>query len=597
MHPSECCFTVRTRPFLAALTLLALVAAPVLAQPATPDWVAKSDQNTQILLDVLARFGPEGAGQLGIRGLDEEIFDLKPGFREREEQAAKKVREDLKKRLAAEKDPRVRQDLEILIQSVDDELKGDVMGRKYFLPGYNPTQTVFGGLRALLDDQVEAERRPAALVRLRKYAGLEPGYKPLTQLAEADVREHLKNPKLLGPFKEQVERNLNNNATVAAGIEELFKKYGIQGYEEAYAKIKEQLVAYDDFVRKEILPRARTDFRLPPELYAYQLEQVGVDMPVEELISRAQVSFREIQNEMETLAPLVAKEKGFAVSDYRGVLKELKKKQITGDAILPHYEARIKAMEEIIRREGIVTLPERPMRFRLASEAESVGSPAPHMNPPPLIGNKGEMGEFVLPLRIPGEAGQQALTIDDFTHEAMSWPLTAHEGRPGHELQFSSLVEKGVSKARAIFAVNSANAEGWALYTEVEVKPYLPLDGQFATLQSRLVRAARAFLDPSLQLGRMTREEALRVLREDVGLSEAMSLQEVQRYTFRSPGQATSYFVGYTRFIEMRTEAERVLGPKFDRKAYHDFLLAQGILPPKLLRKALFEEFVPKHKG
>ena len=36
-----------------------------------------------------------------------------------------------------------------------------------------------------------------------------------------------------------------------------------------------------------------------------------------------------------------------------------------------------------------------------------------------------------------------------------------------------------------------------------------------------------------------------------------MALQEVERYTFRSPGQATSYFVGYTRFIEMRVEAER----------------------------------------
>jgi Bacterial protein of unknown function (DUF885) len=593
MHPSH----RRTARLFAGLALLALASAPLFAQPAQPDWVVKSDQNTQVVLDVLARFGPEGAGQLGIRGLDEEISDLTPGFRQREDEATRKVRDDLKKRLAAETDPRVRQDLEILIQSAEDELKGNEMARKYYLPSYNPTQMVFGGLRALLDDQVEAERRPAALVRLRKYAGLESGYKPLTQLAEADVRSFLGDPKLLGPFKEQVERNLNNNATVVAGIEELFKKYGIKGYEEAFAKLKEQLAAYDAFVRKEILPRARTDFRLPPELYAFRLEQVGVDMPVEELISRAQVSFREIQNEMETLAPLVAKEKGFAATGYRDVIKELKKKQITGDAILPHYEARIKAMEEIIRREGIVSLPERPMKFRLASEAESVGSPAPHMDPPPLIGNKGEMGEFVLPLRIPGEAGQQALTIDDFTHESMSWTLTAHEGRPGHELQFSSLVEKGVSKARAIFAVNSANAEGWALYTEVEVKPYLPLDGQFSTLQSRLVRAARAFLDPSLQLGRMTRDEALRVLREDVGLSEAMALQEVQRYTFRSPGQATSYFVGYTRFMEMRTEAERALGPKFDRKAYHDFLLSQGILPPRLLRKALFEEFIPRYKG
>jgi hypothetical protein len=590
--------TVPRRLLAFAVALLALPAGfPALAQTAPPAWVQRSDENTQILLEVLARFSPEGAGELGISGLDEEIVDWKPGFRERETAAARKAGEELRRRLAAEKDPAVRQDLQILIAAVDDSIKGRELGEKHYLPYSNVTQTVFGGLRSLLDDQVEPARRPAALVRLRKYAGLAPGDQPLTRLAEERIRARLPEAKLLGPFKERLERDLANNQTVVAGIEELFKKYGIQGYEEPYAKLREQLAAYDAFLRKEVLPRATTDFRLPPELYAFRLEQVGIDMPVDELVSRAKVAFREIQNEMEALAPLVAKEHGIASTDYRDVLRELKKKQIEGEGILPHYEARIKALEEIIRREGIVTLPTRPMKFRLASAAESVGSPAPHMSPPRLIGNTGEMGEFVLPLRIPAQEGQKTLTLDDFTYDAFSWALTAHEGRPGHELQFSALIEKGVSKARAIYAMNSVNVEGWALYAEAEIKPYLPLDGQLAALQSRLARAARAILDPGLQGGTITREEAMRILREEVGLSEGMALQEVQRYTFRSPGQATSYFAGYTRLMELRAEVERILGPKFDRRKYHDFLLAQGLLPPALLRQAVIEEFIPKQKG
>jgi hypothetical protein len=555
--------------------------------------VVKSDQNTRILLDQIARFAPESAGELGVPGLDEQILDRTPGFQERAKAASRKTREELSRRLAAETDPRVRQDLEILIQAVDDDQKGSELGRKYNLPYSNVTQTVFGGLRALLDDQVEPARRPAALVRLRKYAGMAPGTTPLTRLTEEYTREKLKNPRLRGPFKDRIERDLANNQTVVAGIEELFKKYGIAGYEEPYAKLKEQLAAYDAFLRKEMLPRASGDFRLPPELYAYSLQQVGIDMPVEELVRRAEVAFKEIQSEMATLAPLVAREKGLGVTDYRGVIRELKKQQITGDAILPFFQERIKALEEIIRREGIVSLPDRPMKFRVASEAESVANPAPHMQPPRLIGNTGEMGEFVLPLRIPGAQGAANLALDDFTYDAFSWPVTAHEGRPGHELQFASLIEGGVSKARAIFAMNSVNVEGWALYAEAEVKPYLPLDGQLAALQSRLARAARALLDPALQSGQVTREEATRILREDVGLSEGMALQEVQRYTFRSPGQATAYFCGYTRLMELRQETERALGPKFDRRTYHDFLLAQGLLPPSLLRKAVFEEFVP----
>src|SRR4029453_17196480 len=118
-----------------------------------------------------------------------------------------------------------------------------------------------------------------------------------------------------------------------------------------------------------------------------------------------------------------------------------------------------------------------------------------------LIGKKGGMGEFVLPLRVPtaGAAAGAMQGYDDFTFDAASWTLTAHEARPGHELQFAALVEKGVSLARAVFAFNSVNVEGWALYAEAEIKPALPLEGQLIGLQHRLLRAARAFLDPDLQ--------------------------------------------------------------------------------------------------
>ena len=72
-----------------------------------------------------------------------------------------------------------------------------------------------------------------------------------------------------------------------------------------------------------------------------------------------------------------------------------------------------------------------------------------------------------------------------------------------------------------------------------------------------------------------------------------MAVQEIERYTFRNPGQAPSYFVGYSRLMELRTDAERLLGSRFDRRTYHDFILSQGLLSPALLRKAVMEQFVP----
>ncbi|HUG53287.1 MAG TPA: DUF885 family protein, partial [Vicinamibacteria bacterium] len=139
--------------------------------------------------------------------------------------------------------------------------------------------------------------------------------------------------------------------------------------------------------------------------------------------------------------------------------------------------------------------------------------------------------------------------------------------------------------------------EGWALYMEAEMKPYLPLDGQLISLQHRLLRAARAFLDPELQQGRLSPEEAQRFLMEEVVLSEAMARQEVERYTFRAPGQATSYFYGYLRWLQLRSQAETALGARFDRQRYHDFVLSQGLLPPDALAKAVMAEFVPAERA
>ncbi len=591
----------------AALSLLVLSLPSAFAQaapsaPKLPVWVERSNENTKVLLAIEARFEPEGAAQAGVEGIDENITDLKPGFRERRRQALREAISELRQRLAAEKDRQVRQDLEILIQAAEREVRGSLLREKYEVPYSNVGRSIFFATRGLLDDQIPESRRPAALVRLKRYTGMEEGYRPVTEVGMELTREAMENPALLTPFKSELEKDLGNSARFVEGIGQLFARYKINGYEEAYARLKEQLSAYDDFLRKEVLPKARTDFRLPPELYAFQLEQFGVDIPPAELAAKAHAAFDATQAEMQAIAAKIAKQRKFPSSDYRDVIRELKKEQLVGEAILPHYLERLKDIEAIIRRERLVTLPEREARIRLATPAESAAVPAPNMRPPRLLGNTGEMGEFILPLNIPAPPGSKEATqrMDDFTYAAASWTLAAHEARPGHEMQFAALVEKGVSTARALYAFNSTNAEGWGLYAESIMKPYEPLEGQLITLQALMQRAARAFLDPELQAGKLTPEQAFRRLKDDVGLSDALANQEVERYTFRAPGQATSYFYGFSRLKELRAELEKAMGAKFDQQKFHDFVLSQGIVPPDLLRNAAREEFLdakPKTAG
>jgi Bacterial protein of unknown function (DUF885) len=571
--------------------ILMIAAVDAQSERKSPAWVVKSNQNSQLLVAIMARYSPEQAAQMGAPGLDEQISTSPPDQSERFRRDTAVARIELQKRLAVEKDPLVRQDLEILIAEADRDIRSSEASERNLLPYQDVAGGIFFGMQSLLDDQVAADRRPAAVVRLLKYTGLLEGFEPITIQAEERFREKLNTPGLIGPPKAEVEKNLENTNAYITGIGLLLEKYKMSGYQDAFAKLKVQLASYDDFVRNEVLPKARSDFRLPPELYTNALANFGIDYSAEELTRLAHQTFTDLQNQMQPIAAKIAKERNLPSSDYRDVIAALKKDQIPGDQVLASYQKRLSEIEGIIRREHLVTLPDRPAIIRLATAAETAQQPAPHMAPPPLMDNHGERGQFVLPLETTGKGGV-TLKYDDFNYAAATWTLTSHEARPGHELQFDVMVERGVSLARALFAFNSTNVEGWGLYSEWMMLPYMPDEAKLVSLDYRMLRAARAFLDPELQQGKVTPEQAMQVLEKDVVCSPAFATEEVERFTFRMPGQAPSYFDGYTRLIEIRSAAEKALGPKFNAQRFHDFILSQGLLPPNLLRKAVMEDFV-----
>jgi hypothetical protein len=556
-------------------------------------WIEQSNAFTNQLLNVQFQHNPERGSHEGLAEFDTRISKPTLADELAERQQLKAVLSRIAAARGGVSDKRVLQDMDILAKAFDLRFRKQEFALKHEVPFLNASALSFEGLHVLLDEQVAAERRPAALGRLRKYAGDEPGYQPFTELLKARELEQIAKPGVIYPSKGEVETELGRNAAYREGIAALLRKYGIQGWEAPYARLKQQLEGYDAWVRQAILPKARTDFRMPPERYALAFEEYGIDVPPAKIAAMAHAAFAEYQSQMAALAKQVARANGYPGDDYRAVIAQLKKKQITGEAILPFFDSRLHEIEKIIVAQDLVTLPDRPAIIRLATPAETAQSPAPHMSPPPFLHNTGQRGEFVLPLNIPSDSGGAEDRYDDFTYDAVTWTLIAHEARPGHELQFDSMVEQGVSLARALYAFNSTNAEGWGLYSEYIMQPYEPAEGQLLTLQLRLLRAARAFLDPELQSGKVTPEQAYQVLEQDVVLSHAFAKEEVERFTYRSPGQANSYFYGYTRLLDLRRETEAALGAKFRQKRFHDFVLGQGLLPPELMRKAVLEDFVP----
>ncbi len=582
------------------LVVATLLSSPLLGQSASarPAWIAKSNSYTNMLLPIVMKHHPEVGSDQGLSQYDTRVSQPTFADEDKQRQETAAVLAELKSAANEKQQKEVAEDLQILIRRVELQFREQDYERAHEVEFRNASEEMFRGLRILLDQQTQSDRRPAAVERIREYAGLEAGYEPLTEILKRRAMEQMAKPGIIYPARIEIQTELGRNSNYLDGIASLMQKYKLTGWQEPYAKLESQLKDYDSWITANVLPKARTDFRLPHQEYALALEEYGIDIPPDQLASNAHKAFTDIQEEMKPIAAQIAKQRNLPSADYRDVMRELKKQQLVGDAILPFYQNRLKEIEKIIVAHQIVTLPDRPARIRIATAAETAQQPAPHMVPPPFIHNTGEKGEFVLPLNIPAGPGQSASEkYDDFTFDAASWTLIAHEARPGHELQFDSMLEHGVSLARVRYAFNSTNVEGWGLYAEYLIKPYMPLEGQLVSLDYRLLRAARAFLDPELQSGKIQPAEAKRVLEEDVVQSPAFAEEEVERFTYRAPGQANSYFYGYTKLIALRKDTEAALGPKFNQKKFHDFILAQGLLPPDLMRKAVMEDFVPSQQA
>ncbi len=584
------------RLILILLPLVSLAQKPAIVRSSDKAWIDSSDHFTQMLLEIDQKYSPEFGSEQGIAFYDTLIQVPNLANKNAERKEHTEVLDILKAAKQKESMLKLNQDLDILINQSELGFRTEDFSFNREVEYINPTETIYSGIQTLLDDQTPADRRNAAVTRLRKYAGLSAGYQPLTLLDQRLTEDQIKKADMIYPSEQALTVALSHNASMVEGIRELFEKYKLTGWEEAYVTVKKQLEDYDQWITTNVLPKARKDFRLPPEKYKLALEGYGIDIPPADLAKMAHAMFTAIQEQMKPLAAEIAKKYHLSSSDYRWVVQFLKKNQLIGDSIMIVYKAHLADIENIIRTRHLVTLPSRPAIIRLATAAETAQLPAPHMVPPPFLNNTGQRGSFVLPMNMPPAPGEKVDKYDDFTFDAASWTLIAHEARPGHELQYDKMIEEGVSHARALYAFNSTNVEGWGLYSEYITLPYMPVEGQLISLDYRLLRAARAFLDPELQAGILTQDQAMNILLTDVVSSHAFAKQEVERYCVRSPGQANSYFYGFTKMISLRKDAEQALGKQFNQQHFHDFILSQGILPPALIREAVMGEFVTGEK-
>lgn len=156
--------------------------------------------------------------------------------------------------------------------------------------------------------------------------------------------------------------------------------------------------------------------------------------------------------------------------------------------------------------------------------------------------------------------------------------LTAHEAAPGHHIQGAIARElTGLPAFRQNFYPN-AFGEGWGLYSEHlagEMGIYHTPYEHFGQLSYEMWRACRLVVDTGMHSMGWSRRRALDYLAANTALSTHEIRTEVDRY-IGWPGQALAYKTGEMKILELRHRAEAALGDRFDIRAFHDAVLANG---------------------
>ena len=589
--------TLRRLLTLATLALAIAIAAPALRAADRTAADAKFEALGQRFLDEFGRYSPVFATSLGDHRYDGQLDDLGAAGRAR----ALAWNRALHAELATIDRKSLSRANQVDAAVLDNQLRYAIWSEETFRDwSWDPLvytqltgQALYGLLArdfAPLPERLRSltsrlEQLPRLLEQAR--ANLVPAKVPAIH-AETAVKQ---NPGVLSLVDELVVPNLGQLAEAdRARLEAAIEK--------ARAAVK----THQAWLETELKPRAQGEFRIGHDLYDQKLafalmsplsrEEIRRRAEAEVIRTRAamyEVSRQALAGRPDAPpmpdSPTPAEQQAVIVA----ALALASADRPAPDGIVGFARETLAETTEFVRQRDFVTMPVEPLEIILMPEFQRGVAVAYCDSPGPL-----DKGQHTFYAVSPVPADWTAAQVDSFLREYNKRSianLTIHEAMPGHYLQIAHS-NRYPSVLRAALG-SGPFIEGWAVYAERVMREQGFRGGdplmQLVQLKWYLRAVTNAIMDSAIHVDGMTRDEAMKLMTETGFQEEREAAGKWVRAQLTS-AQLSTYFVGYQEHSDMRAEAERRLGSKFDLKQYHDEVLSFGSPPVRFVRALAFDE-------
>lgn len=343
---------------------------------------------------------------------------------------------------------------------------------------------------------------------------------------------------------------------------------------------------YIQYLEEDLAPRAKASFRLGQERFERKLKlEDGINLSSDRLLT---IALRELNAVQEEFRSVAGKLNG---GDPEAAWRKAKEQHPAPGTLAAAAQEQVKALEEFLRRQSIVTLPDAEPVVVAQSPEFYRWAFASMWTSGPFESKPSRAYYYLTDVDRAWSPERQEEHMRDFNIPTL-WNVTIHEVYPGHFVHYQHLrrVESKVRKS-TLFAPTSF-VEGWAHYCEqmmIEAgfqrgDPTVRL-GQLA---ESLVRLARVVVGIRLHCEDLSVEQGMRFFRDEAFLEEANARREAERGTF-DPGYVV-YSIGKLMMLKLRQDYKERQNGKFSLRAFHDAVLGNGSAPFWAHRRLLLND-------